>query len=107
MVNVIGVPVQVVPALVYVGVTVIVPVIGAVVALVAVNEISPVPLAPRPIAVFEFVQLYTVPGTAPVKVAVVTVPTQTVWFGCAFTVGVGLTVIVKVFELPEHTKVFE
>ena len=41
-----------------VGVTVIVPVIGAFVALVAVNEaISPVPLAGNPIAVLVFVQL--------------------------------------------------
>ena len=70
----------------------------------AVNEILPVPLAPRPIAVFEFVQLYTVPGTAPVKVAVVTVPTQTVWFGCAFTVGVGLTVIVNVTGVPNSLR---
>ena len=59
-----------------------VPAIGVTPALVAVNEILPEPLAPRPIAVFEFVQLYTVPGTAPVKVAVVTVPTQTVWYAC-------------------------
>ena len=41
-----------------VGVTVIVPLIGAVVAFVAVNEaISPVPLAANPIAVLSFVQL--------------------------------------------------
>ena len=41
-----------------VGVTVIVPVIGAFVALVAVNEaISPVPLAAKPMAVLVFVQL--------------------------------------------------
>ena len=41
-----------------VGVTVIVPVIGAFVALVAVNEaISPLPLAAKPIAVLSFVQL--------------------------------------------------
>ena len=41
-----------------VGVTVIVLVIGAFVALVAVNEaISPLPLAAKPIAVLSFVQL--------------------------------------------------
>ena len=57
IVNVIGVPVQVVPALVYDGVTVIVPVIGAVVGFNAVKEIFPVPLAPSPIVVFELVQL--------------------------------------------------
>ena len=41
-----------------VGVTSIVPVIGVFVAFVAVNEaISPVPLAPNPMAVLSFVQL--------------------------------------------------
>ena len=98
----IGVPVQVVPPLVYVGVTVIVPVIGATPALVAVKEILPVPLAPRPMAVFELVQVYTVPATAPVKVAVVKAPEQTVWFGCVFTVGVGLTSTVAVDVGPAH-----
>jgi hypothetical protein len=40
------------------GVTVIVPEIGALVVLVAVNaEMFPVPLAPKPIAVFVFVQV--------------------------------------------------
>jgi uncharacterized membrane protein YeaQ/YmgE (transglycosylase-associated protein family) len=40
------------------GVTLIVATIGAVVVLVAVNEILPVPLlAPSPMAVFEFVQV--------------------------------------------------
>jgi len=48
-------PVQVIPPLVYTGVTVIVPMIGEVVLLVVVNElILPVPLAPRPIAVLLF-----------------------------------------------------
>ena len=55
MVKVVATPGQL---LVEVGVTVIVPVIGAFVALVAVNEaISPVPLAANPIAVLLFVQL--------------------------------------------------
>jgi hypothetical protein len=54
IVYVIGVPGQV-PK---VGVTVIVEVIGEVVVLVAVNEgTPPVPLAARPIAAFEFVQV--------------------------------------------------
>ena len=44
------------------GVTVIVAVIAALVLLVAVKEaILPLPLAPRPIAVLLFVQLYDVP----------------------------------------------
>ena len=56
--NVVGVPVQVVPALVKVGVTVMLPVIGFAVALVTVNgAILPVPLAARPIPVLSFTQL--------------------------------------------------
>ena len=59
---------QVVPELVNEGVTEIVAVTGAVVELVAVNEeISPVPLAASPIEVVELTQLYTVPGTFPVR----------------------------------------
>jgi len=59
-------PVQVSPALVKVGVTVIPAVIGSVVVLVTVNEeILPVPAAARPTEVFELTQLYTVPGTFP------------------------------------------
>ena len=57
-----------------------VPVMAAAVALVDVKDILPVPLAPNPIAVFVFVQLYTVPVTAPVKLAVVVAPIHTVWF---------------------------
>ena len=57
IVNVMGVPVQVVPPLVYEGVTVIVAITGAPVIFVAVNAaISPVPLAASPIDVAVFVQ---------------------------------------------------
>ncbi len=60
-VKVAGVPAQVVPALVYDGVTVIVAVTGAVVTLVAVKlGILPVPVAAKPILVVVFVQLYVV-----------------------------------------------
>ena len=80
IVNVIGVPVQVVPPLVYVGVTVIVAVTGFAVAFVATKlAILPVPDAARPMLVLLFVQLYTVPATAPVKVtAVVLAPLHNV-----------------------------
>ena len=58
MVNVIGVPVQVTPALVNCGVTVIVATSGALVALVALNAaMSPVPAGASPIAVLLLVQL--------------------------------------------------
>jgi hypothetical protein len=56
MVNVFGVPVQLTPPLVKVGVTTIVATIGIVVAFEAVNEISPVPVAGKLILVSEFVQ---------------------------------------------------
>jgi hypothetical protein len=59
IVKVAGVPVQVVPALLKEGVTVIVAVTGAVPVLVAVKDgmIFPEPLAARPMEVFVFVQL--------------------------------------------------
>lgn len=102
IVNVIGVPVQVVPLLVYVGVTVIVAVTGAAVLLIAVKlAILPEPLAASPMDVLLFVQLYTVPATFPVKItAAVGCPLHSVWFACALTVGTGLTVIVKVIVGP-------
>ena len=54
----VDIPVHVIPELVNSGVTVMVAVIGAVVALVALKErISPVPFAARPIEVLVFVQL--------------------------------------------------
>ena len=56
MINVSGVPVQ--AGFPKTGVTVIVPEIGALLLFVAVNAgILPNPLAAKPIAVFEFVQL--------------------------------------------------
>jgi hypothetical protein len=51
-----------------VGVTVTVAVIGALVVLVVVKDGTfPVPLATRPIAVLEFVQVYVVPAKLLVK----------------------------------------
>ena len=58
MVNVLDVPTQLTPLLVYVGVTVMVAVTGAVPALVAVKEaILPAPLAARPMDGSLFTQL--------------------------------------------------
>ena len=51
IVNAIGVPVQVTPLLVNLGVTMMLPVIGFVPLLVPVNERLPVPLAASPMAV--------------------------------------------------------
>ena len=56
-----GVPLQVTPPFVYAGVTVIVAVTGEVPVLTAENAaILPVPLAPKPMVVLLFVQLYTI-----------------------------------------------
>ncbi len=61
IVKVRAVPLQVTLPLVYAGVTVIVAETGAVPVLTAVKEgMSPVPLAPRPIEVVLFTQLYTI-----------------------------------------------
>ena len=89
-------PVQVTPALVYDGVTTIVPTAGEVPVFKAVKEeISPEPLAARPIAVVLFVQLKTVPGTAPVKESwFVVPPLHLICAEIEFTVGIVFTVTV-------------
>ena len=76
--------------------------IGALVLLIAVKlGILPEPLAAKPIADALFVQLNTVPTTAPLKfTAVVADPLQTNWLAGATTVGVGLTVTVAVIVGP-------
>jgi hypothetical protein len=105
MVNVMGVPTQLTP-LVYVGVTVIVPVIGALVALVPMKDgISPLPVPARPIEGLLFVQLYTMlpPVVGLLKfTAVVGEPLHTVWLLTALTVAVGFTVIEKLVGDPVH-----
>lgn len=100
MVNVIGLPVQVVPPLVYLGVTVMVPVNGAPVVLVDTKFRLPAPLAARPMAGLLLVQLYTVPATGPLKAWVTVAPAHTVWFATAFTDGIGFTVMVNVIGVP-------
>ena len=102
MVNVIGVPVQVVGPPVKTGDTVIVAVTGALVALVPVKlPMLPVPLAARPMVVLLFVQLNTVPGTGPLNAtAAVGEPLHTVWLATALTVGTGFTVTVNVIGAP-------
>ena len=65
----VGVPTQVVPPFVKLGVTVIVAVTGADVVFSAVKEIFPEPLAGKPMAGLELVQLNTVPVVAPEKAA--------------------------------------
>jgi hypothetical protein len=98
IVKVLSEPVQVTEALVKAGVTVIVAVTGTKPVLIAVNAaIFPVPPAASPIVLL-FVQLYTVPGTLPVKLtAAVNELLQTVWLEMVFTVGEGFTVMVYMF----------
>ena len=63
--------------------------------------ILPVPDAARPIVVFVLVQLYTVPGTLPVKfTAAVALPLHSTCGNTAFTVGTGFTVMVNVCAVP-------
>ena len=103
IVKVIGVPTQPVGPT---GVTVMVAVIGPLVVLVVTNgAISPVPLAASPMAVLLLVQLNTVPETVPPAVPLngitaVVAPVQYTLLVTGATVGVGLTVMVKVFEGP-------
>jgi hypothetical protein len=78
------------------GVTEIVPVIAAAVALVAVNAgTCPVPLAAKPMAVFVLVQAKVAPAgvlvIAPIGIAV---PEHTVMFAGAVITGNGFTVMV-------------
>jgi len=101
MVNVCGVPGQPFAD----GVTVIFPEIGAVPGFVAVNvgNVEPFPLAPSPMAVFEFVQLNVVPATLLVKFSV---PVDTVAllqyaaFAGTVATGVGFTKTVAVIGAP-------
>ena len=104
MVNVLGVPAVLIPPLVYVGVTVIVAVIGAVVVLLTVKAaMLPVPLAARPIPGVSFVQAYVVvpPVFTVLNVtAVVLAPAATTWLLTEFIDGLGFTVTVNVLGVP-------
>lgn len=79
-----------------VGITVIVPEIGAPVVLVEVNDGTlPVPPAPSPIAVLLFVHVNVAPVGELEKVVPVTpAPRHTPKLAGTIAVGVGLTVIV-------------
>ena len=75
------------------GVTMTVPITQGVGSESAIKLISPVPLASKPIAVFEFVQLNVGFGV-PENNTANTVPPQAVWFDGGVMVGVGLTVMI-------------
>ena len=75
---------------------------GTLLAFVAVNDaILPVPPPARPIDGVLFVQVYTVPVTAPAKfTAAVDVLLHTTWLAGWATSGVGFTVIVNEVDVP-------
>ena len=102
MVKVAESPAHVIPPFVRLENTFIVAVMGVVPALVAVNVgILPIPLAPRPIPVLLFVQVYTAPDTGPLTVVAATEdPAHITLLAMAFTVAVGLTVIVNDLGVP-------
>ena len=105
IVNVFDAPAQVIPPLVYFGVTVIKPEIAALVVLVVTKEaILPEPEPARPIAVLLFDQSYVVPDTKePDKVIIEDeLPLQKAIFVWSATVGVGFTVIVNDLGVPEQ-----
>ena len=78
------------------GVTVIVPVMGAVVELVVVNAgMLPLPLAARPMAGLLLVQVKVAPAGTLVSVTAATAaPAHLVWLGGTVTVAKGSTVMV-------------
>jgi hypothetical protein len=84
------------------GVTVIVDVTGFTPVFVAVKDtIFPIPLAPKPMAVLEFVQAKVALLVGLVNVVPATiVPLQTLILAGIVTVGVGYTVMVKVEGMP-------
>ena len=86
-------PVQVMPQLVKVGVTVMVATTGALVLLRATKAaMFPPPAPAKPMAGMLLVQLNTTPAGVPVKLtAVVKLFAHKVWFETAFTVGVWLS----------------
>ena len=100
--KVVSVPVQEPPALVKVGITVIVAVTGLDVVFVAVNEaILPVPAEGRPMVELSFVHEYSVPGTPPVIVTGKVPPWwHTTWLVTGLTVGKGFTVMLNEMDVP-------
>jgi len=94
-----GVPMQ----LFTVGVTVIIPEIGAVPVLVALNDGTlPVPPAANPMAALVLDHVYVPPGGLLVNMAPVTsAPLHTVIFAGTVTVGVGFTVTVALLVHPK------
>ena len=98
------VPVQETEPLVYVGVTVTVPEIGAVPEFVAVNDKLPVPLTSRPIAELVLVHAYVVVPSVltEANVTVALAALQKTLAPGLVTLPVGLTFMVNVLVEPEQ-----
>ena len=87
----------------YRGVTVMVATTGIEPLFKPVNAaMSPVPLPARPIDVLSFTQLKPVVPVPENVTAVVNDPLHTTWFAGSNTLGVGLTIMVKVCTDPLH-----
>jgi hypothetical protein len=86
------------------GVTVMLAITGVEPRFMAVKEaMFPLPLAAKPILVLSFVQSKLVPETVPEKLmGPLAFPLHCTKLVIALTVGVGFTVMVKVFEVPGH-----
>ena len=84
------------------GETVMVAITGVIPEFVVVKlGIFPLPVAAKPIEVLSFVQSKVVPATFPVKeIMPLAAVLHFTRFNIAFTVGFGLTVMVKVFGKP-------
>jgi hypothetical protein len=109
MIKVCDAPVQVIPPLLYTGVTVMIAVIGANPVLMAVNGgIFPVPLAANPMDGALLTQANESDPVGPVVGLVklmidVKVPLHTIWLATGFTIGVGFTIMVNVTGRPGQT----
>ena len=84
------------------GATEMIAITGALVVFNAVKDgIFPVPLPAKPMEGLLLLQVKLVPLTAPVKfIALVAAPLHTVWLAGTAILGVGLTVIVKLWAAP-------
>src|SRR5438105_3715795 len=102
MLKLFAVPVQVKDPDTYTGVTVMVPTTGTVPVFTPPNvPMFPLPPAPNPMLVLSLIQLY--PVAVPLKVTAAVLPVlHTTWLLTAFTVGVGSTLMLKLFVLPLH-----
>jgi len=83
---------------------VITPVIADNVLFVAVNDIAPVPLVPRPIALLLLLHVKEV--AVPLKLWLTVDPAHIFWPATEFTVGIGFTVTVTLAAPPVHVILF-